>query len=514
MGGERGSGGSGGGGNGAAQKSLFALAGARLVLRALLTCVLLVVVLLPVLPLPLSPPPPPRPPLSPRLPLKNTSAAAAAASSAFAASSRHPSASCDEWVTHSWPFVSTDFYRELASVTLDAPADIDALVRGAGGRRALTPGARIFLDKRLVERFARDVLPRIANPFVLISAGNSALLAPFEQSSREAALQPHSTAILSSPLLLGWFATHVALEHDKLIPLPLGNKWQWGSAKHHAESKALLRAILQKWATAPREGLRRMAANASETSGRDVPLLAHAVFDPRTSAAAKYERFVNVRERVARVLSRNFSPLNLGCGHDGSAALHGGGCDSGATRRPRCLADHVRACIPRSVRAAAAAAAAAPDGAAAAALARFMCAPPQAEPALSLMRAAAAETRSPENVAATAAGLRFEDYLVDLGRFRFCISPPGRGVDAHRTWEALMMGVVPVVQNSPMRRAYADLPVIVVRDWDEVDPDMLLRRWRRDVQPRAAQWNFDKLYAPYWKRRIEALAGSAAAPGG
>ena len=43
---------------------------------------------------------------------------------------------------------------------------------------------------------------------------------------------------------------------------------------------------------------------------------------------------------------------------------------------------------------------------------------------------------TPENPAK----IRVPEYLRTLGQHRFVLSPRGNGLDAHRTWEALMVG--------------------------------------------------------------------------
>ena len=40
-----------------------------------------------------------------------------------------------------------------------------------------------------------------------------------------------------------------------------------------------------------------------------------------------------------------------------------------------------------------------------------------------------------------------KDYLRTLVTYRFLLGPPGNGLDTHRTWEAMYLGVVPVVKD-------------------------------------------------------------------
>ena len=111
-------------------------------------------------------------------------------------------------------------------------------------------------------------------------------------------------------------------------------------------------------------------------------------------------------------------------------------------------------------------------------------------------------------------------------RFAFEVSPQGNGVDSHRTWEALLLGTIPIVRRSfvtdrlhqfdsdpqttpPMYTAaaaaaaaatataaaasvhqpnsidalYKGLPVVVVDDWAEAANRTNLRRWHRELGP-------------------------------
>lgn len=51
----------------------------------------------------------------------------------------------------------------------------------------------------------------------------------------------------------------------------------------------------------------------------------------------------------------------------------------------------------------------------------------------------------------------------------FIASPAGNGLDCHRTWEAMYLGAVPLVEDNKMNRAFSELglPMICVKDWNE-----------------------------------------------
>lgn len=63
--------------------------------------------------------------------------------------------------------------------------------------------------------------------------------------------------------------------------------------------------------------------------------------------------------------------------------------------------------------------------------------------------------------------------FLNLRRAKFVVSPEGNGLDCHRTWEALIMGTIPIVLTSPLDPLFKDLPVLIVSDWSEVTESLL-----------------------------------------
>lgn len=89
----------------------------------------------------------------------------------------------------------------------------------------------------------------------------------------------------------------------------------------------------------------------------------------------------------------------------------------------------------------------------------------------------------------------FKNYLKDITRTQFIISPHGAGLDCHRTWEALLLGSIPVVQSSTLDGLYADLPVVIVPKWSQVTRKLLRAR----LQVYSTQsFKLEKLFFPYW----------------
>lgn len=73
----------------------------------------------------------------------------------------------------------------------------------------------------------------------------------------------------------------------------------------------------------------------------------------------------------------------------------------------------------------------------------------------------------------------FAKYLAELLAHRYAICPVGNGVDTHRFWECLYLGVIPVVSYSchfdhwPM----SDMPVLVVNEWGDISLPLLQERY-------------------------------------
>jgi hypothetical protein len=95
-------------------------------------------------------------------------------------------------------------------------------------------------------------------------------------------------------------------------------------------------------------------------------------------------------------------------------------------------------------------------------------------------------------------------YRRKLSGYCFVASPPGNGVDCHRTWEALYLGVLPIVKRSPLYDGFPGLPAVLVDDWREVATwnELRLREMYESlaVDPR----EIDCLWMGYWERAIAA----------
>ncbi len=91
-------------------------------------------------------------------------------------------------------------------------------------------------------------------------------------------------------------------------------------------------------------------------------------------------------------------------------------------------------------------------------------------------------------------GLRHKAFLAELTRHRFCVCPRGNGIDTHRVWECLYLGVVPILARSVHTEYWArsGLPVLLIDDWAEVTPELLESEIGR----------FDSMWTPGVRERL------------
>jgi hypothetical protein len=82
-----------------------------------------------------------------------------------------------------------------------------------------------------------------------------------------------------------------------------------------------------------------------------------------------------------------------------------------------------------------------------------------------------------------------------MTKYAFVLSPHGNGLDCHRTWEALILGCIPIVKRSLLDSLYEDLPVLIVYNWFNVNESLLnstIKKFKSKV------FNYNKLKLEYW----------------
>ena len=94
-----------------------------------------------------------------------------------------------------------------------------------------------------------------------------------------------------------------------------------------------------------------------------------------------------------------------------------------------------------------------------------------------------------------------ERYFKLMKNYKFIASPPGNGVDCHRTWEALYLDLIPIVKQSFAMQYFKDmgLPISIVDDWCRIKSIDFLE----DTQNDLPKINRDMLEINYWIDKIK-----------
>jgi hypothetical protein len=95
--------------------------------------------------------------------------------------------------------------------------------------------------------------------------------------------------------------------------------------------------------------------------------------------------------------------------------------------------------------------------------------------------------------------LPFLEYMEQMSEFKFVLSPRGYGPDTYRTWEALLVGSIPVVHTSQLDSLYAGLPVLIVDRWDRITEEYLEQKYAEITKKK---WPIEKLFNEFWEHKI------------
>ncbi len=102
-----------------------------------------------------------------------------------------------------------------------------------------------------------------------------------------------------------------------------------------------------------------------------------------------------------------------------------------------------------------------------------------------------------------------EEYYEQLKRHRFVASPPGHGLDTHGTWEALLVGCIPIVPHSPLDPMFEQLPVWLIHSWEEVTDEAVALK-AKEMVARVDEYDWDKVYVSGWIKAMDQAAIEAA----
>lgn len=97
-----------------------------------------------------------------------------------------------------------------------------------------------------------------------------------------------------------------------------------------------------------------------------------------------------------------------------------------------------------------------------------------------------------------------EDYLKKISGYKFVISPPGNGLDCHRTWEVLYLKSIPIVEESVPTNYWKKLgiPLLVISNWSELK-NLSVSDIEKDYNELSNQMNCPALFMDYWIAEIK-----------
>ena len=87
----------------------------------------------------------------------------------------------------------------------------------------------------------------------------------------------------------------------------------------------------------------------------------------------------------------------------------------------------------------------------------------------------------------------------NITNYAFVLSPFGMGMDCHRTWEALCLGSIPIVNAPNFQKMFEDLPVLIVNDWSEINRELLDKTIEKF---KTIDFKYEKLTLQHWVKLI------------
>jgi len=92
-----------------------------------------------------------------------------------------------------------------------------------------------------------------------------------------------------------------------------------------------------------------------------------------------------------------------------------------------------------------------------------------------------------------------ELYWREIAISKFCVAPPGNGIDCHRIWECICLNTIPICINSIGYEQFKELPILFIENWNVINDEFLERKWEE-----FSQKIFDTrmCYMDYWRNLI------------
>lgn len=94
------------------------------------------------------------------------------------------------------------------------------------------------------------------------------------------------------------------------------------------------------------------------------------------------------------------------------------------------------------------------------------------------------------------------EYCQELLNHKFCVCPRGNGIDTHRMWECLYLGVIPIVEKNYNMNHFDELPILFVDSFLDIkgEEDYLEKIYDNFS---SIEWNWNKLTTDWWVQRMK-----------
>lgn len=85
--------------------------------------------------------------------------------------------------------------------------------------------------------------------------------------------------------------------------------------------------------------------------------------------------------------------------------------------------------------------------------------------------------------------IKYDDYLIEISKSKFLLSPWGNGVDSHRFWEAIYLKTIPITKNHYLYRTFNDFPMLLVDSYKEIkNLDNLKIEYSVNIEKLKMEW--------------------------
>jgi hypothetical protein len=74
-----------------------------------------------------------------------------------------------------------------------------------------------------------------------------------------------------------------------------------------------------------------------------------------------------------------------------------------------------------------------------------------------------------------------EEYWNIMSQYQYIISPRGNSIDCHRVWEAIYLGVVPIIENHIAMNNFKELPILFIDTWESLSIEYLLKFYKNII---------------------------------